>query len=1454
MKHYRRSISFIIAAVLILQLGMPNWTGLSGQVEAASTTPVMVSTYPANGATNVPSNANLKITFDEPVTKGPSSAYIHVRRVDTNEEINTIAASSSYVSLNATGYAATISLPTNLTAGAAYYVRIDQGAFVNVSNGANFDGLNDATAWRFEVGVADTDAPYASGYTPAPGATNVVPTTPLTITFREPVYASKGYITITRVGGDTQSIDVGSASVTGSGTSIIKITPDLQLQSSSDYTVSVPAGAFKDSAGNNYAGISNWTFKTAKPPMSVTYSPVGNGASTTNDLVMTVADVSSLTKGTGNITIKRIGDNAQFQQIDVNSSAVSINQNVITIRHNTFEANKGYYVLIDAGTFLSGSTVYQGINNASEWTFSTTSGIDSTPPKVTAFTPANNGTAALATSSLVMTFDEPVYPSGGSIIIKNSSTNAIFETILLTSSNVKGGGTNTITIDHNPFITNTSYYVQISTQAFRDLAGNYYGGIPSSTDTSWSFRVTTDNVPPVIAALSPVNGADNVPIDSKLSITFNEPIQLLQSTGSAVIRRSSSTSSAINATLSLDPTDSKKLILTLDPLSNMTASTSYYVELAEGAVADLAGNRFEGIQNDVQWKFSTVGSDRTPPVFSNAVMSGSSTIVLTYNENLDSTSVPSTGNYYVTVNDEPRGVIQVQVSGKTVTLTLASGVIYGQTIRVTYSKGTRPVQDLSGNAAASMSNVNVTNTVNTTLPKPISGSVSGNVITLTFNQELAALNSYAYTQFNVKFNGYSVSIAGIEKAGPVLLIRLGSTISSDSAVSVSYTQGSYPVYDTNGNALQTFSDFYVTNSLDTNAPVLQSISASASTLILTYNEGLNTAYVPGKSSYSVLGNGVSKTINTVEISNNQVILTLSSSLAGVGNVLVTYVPSTSALRDLNGNLASSFSGIQAVSTGSASVASAVVNGTTLTLLFNQTLHSSYVPKTNQFTVRTAGLTTPVANVQVSGSVVTLTLYTAIVANNTVTVSYSSDSSGLRNSSGVLISSFSNISVVNQTSPGSVGGGGGSGSGGAFDATPEGAIVLQPGHYTSSSSTSPGSQVANQYTVLEESLNNAYKAARSISTSNPRVQLNISDSEKAGLASIPLQALENAKNSGGTATFIVKYGDITYEIPCNALDYAQIAKALNVGGTTGYLQIKIDKNAPSLSYTLTSAINRAGAITYVAPVHFELDVTAGGVVKEWTDLTQYVTRSFTTTAAVTGRQAAVVWVDPATNVLSYLPTKVTTEGNSYKVTFQSKSNDSYAVVKGNVTYSDTSSHWANTNIMLLANKYIVEGRSTSKFEPTKPITRGEFAMFIARGLGLSGDKNAAAAFSDLKTNTALAAYIGAASKAGIVQGNSDGTFKPNSFITRQEAAAMLNRAASVAGSNVTLPQTASAYLQRFKDKKQIGQWAQQDVAKSVYTGFITGTTSTTFAPQSNTTRAEASIMIQRLLTYVGFLQS
>ncbi|MMZ70455.1 Endo-1,4-beta-xylanase A precursor [compost metagenome] len=72
-------------------------------------------------------------------------------------------------------------------------------------------------------------------------------------------------------------------------------------------------------------------------------------------------------------------------------------------------------------------------------------------------------------------------------------------------------------------------------------------------------------------------------------------------------------------------------------------------------------------------------------------------------------------------------------------------------------------------------------------------------------------------------------------------------------------------------------------------------------------------------------------------------------------------------------------------------------------------------------------------------------------------------------------------------------------------------------------------------------------------------------------------------------------------------------------------------------------------------------------------------------------------------------------------------------------------------MELTGKLIAEPRSGGLFDPDKSITRAEFAVFIAKGLGLDGDEANARRFSDVTSGT-TAAYIGAAAKAGIITGN------------------------------------------------------------------------------------------------------
>ncbi|WP_339242109.1 serine hydrolase [Paenibacillus sp. FSL R5-0517] len=81
---------------------------------------------------------------------------------------------------------------------------------------------------------------------------------------------------------------------------------------------------------------------------------------------------------------------------------------------------------------------------------------------------------------------------------------------------------------------------------------------------------------------------------------------------------------------------------------------------------------------------------------------------------------------------------------------------------------------------------------------------------------------------------------------------------------------------------------------------------------------------------------------------------------------------------------------------------------------------------------------------------------------------------------------------------------------------------------------------------------------------------------------------------------------------------------------------------------------------------------------------------------------------------------------------------------------------------------------SRFEPEKPVSRGEF---VTQVVGISGMSISTQSpkFKDAQSSP-YAAYIQTALELGIVQGNTRGLFHPDQAITRQEAAVIISRTA------------------------------------------------------------------------------
>ena len=107
-----------------------------------------------------------------------------------------------------------------------------------------------------------------------------------------------------------------------------------------------------------------------------------------------------------------------------------------------------------------------------------------------------------------------------------------------------------------------------------------------------------------------------------------------------------------------------------------------------------------------------------------------------------------------------------------------------------------------------------------------------------------------------------------------------------------------------------------------------------------------------------------------------------------------------------------------------------------------------------------------------------------------------------------------------------------------------------------------------------------------------------------------------------------------------------------------------------------------------------------------------------------------------------------------------------------TYTDVADdYWANTAISTMTGLGIVQGRSTTTFDPKAPITRAQFAAICARFD--TGKSNGEQTFSDIQGHWAEK-YIQRAAELGWIKGFEDGTFRPDTYITRAQAMTMITR--------------------------------------------------------------------------------
>ena len=220
-------------------------------------------------------------------------------------------------------------------------------------------------------------------------------------------------------------------------------------------------------------------------------------------------------------------------------------------------------------------------------------------------------------------------------------------------------------------------------------------------------------------------------------------------------------------------------------------------------------------------------------------------------------------------------------------------------------------------------------------------------------------------------------------------------------------------------------------------------------------------------------------------------------------------------------------------------------------------------------------------------------------------------------------------------------------------------------------------------------------------------------------------------------------------------------------------------------------------------------------------------------------------------LIHVPTRIVEQNNQKYATVNSLTNSTYTLVKHVSAFQDMNGSWAKSSVENMSARLIIQGTGNGKFEPSRSITRAEFASIITKGLGLKPSATMPS-FSDVSTPAWYGGVISTAVQYQLVTGFADGSFRPQQQITRAEAMVVLSRAMKLTGLQIDSSVDMESALQPFADQSDLPSWAHDAAVKTVQSGLFTGQSDKLLAPQKALTRAEAAALLERLLRQSGLI--
>lgn len=152
---------------------------------------------------------------------------------------------------------------------------------------------------------------------------------------------------------------------------------------------------------------------------------------------------------------------------------------------------------------------------------------------------------------------------------------------------------------------------------------------------------------------------------------------------------------------------------------------------------------------------------------------------------------------------------------------------------------------------------------------------------------------------------------------------------------------------------------------------------------------------------------------------------------------------------------------------------------------------------------------------------------------------------------------------------------------------------------------------------------------------------------------------------------------------------------------------------------------------------------------------------------------------------------------------------------------------------------ISGYSDDTFRPEASITRAEIATILSQVLDLNLSYPGNPKFSDVTEKAWYYKYAQAVERTGIFKGYGNGQFKPESFITRGELAAVFSNYWNFL--NIEVDNSAADV---FTDVSS--HWAHEHIYRLYHAGILNGFNTENYRPDDYATRAEVVVMINALI--------